>query len=93
MAVELVQLSLQGTRAVGELLEGVRKFIVALKGALADGWQPGKDLPVVLTSALADLVPVLNRIEKLGEEAKGNTVEFVNAVFVKASAIAKELLK
>lgn len=62
-----------------ELGQGIKKFIRDIKGALADGWQPGNDLPVILAATLADLIPALQGVEKLGSEIKENESAFISA--------------
>lgn len=71
--------SVEVTKEAHELVEGVVKFLGDLKGALADGWQPGKDLPVLLQATIADLVPAVQGVEKLGVESKEDEEAFVTA--------------
>lgn len=39
-------------------------FVFQIRKALADGWQPGQDLPVVLSATMADLIPGIQEAEK-----------------------------
>src|SRR6478752_5205673 len=52
-----------------ELKDGLVKFVAAVKKSLDDGFQPGQDLPAMLTSAMTDLVPAVYGVQKLPEEA------------------------
>jgi hypothetical protein len=45
-------------------------FVVAVQTATADGWQPGQDLPAILTPAVGELAPVLSDLSGIVEEAK-----------------------
>lgn len=62
-----------------ELAQGVVKMLSAVKGALADGWQPGQDLPVVVSAVIADLVPAVQGMDQVGVESKEDEKAFVNA--------------
>lgn len=50
------------------VLCGFAAFAGQIHKALADGWQPGTDLPVILTSAIQDLAPVLKDVVSVREE-------------------------
>lgn len=76
-----------------ELGEGLKKFVLSIKGALADGWQPGQDIPVVLTAALSDLVPAVQGVEKVKEEVKEDLEAFVSALVLPAKEMAFALAK
>ena len=69
------------------------KFVVAAKGALADGWQPGSDLPVILSSAIADLAPVLGKVGSLPAEFEADKVGFVKGINVALFDLVDVLLK
>lgn len=66
-----------------ELAAGLEKFVKACKVALADGFQPGTDLPPVLTSAMNDLFPAIQGAELVKEELKAMPAETIY-VFGKA---------
>lgn len=77
--METIQKTVAVSKETAELLEGLTKFAVAVKAALKDGWQPGADLPVILTSALGDLAPALQGMESVPAEVK-QSKEFAAAV-------------
>jgi hypothetical protein len=54
-------------------------FIAAVKQALADGWQPGTDLPVILTAILTDIVPIISNLNQLGPEKADNMKAFITS--------------
>lgn len=74
-----IQVSVDVTKEAYELGQGLVQFSSHLRAALLDGWQPGKDLPVVLSAALADLVPAFQGVEALGVESKESEEAFVTA--------------
>lgn len=62
-----------------ELFSCFPKVCVALKSALADGWQPGQDLPAVVMSAVMEFAVGLQGVQKLPEEAKADAPAFAKA--------------
>lgn len=79
--MQTVKRELECAKEAVELGEGVSKFVLALKKALEDGWQLDQDLPVIIQSAMADLIPSIEGMEEIGAET-ANTQAFVNAVYV-----------
>ena len=71
---------------------GLDCFVGALKKALSDGWQTGEDLPVVLSSAMADLLPALQGVEGVVDELKEDKEAFFTAVGLGAKKIAARFL-
>lgn len=51
-------------------LKDVVDFVAAVQKALADGWQPGQDLPAILTAAVAELAPALGELGAIVDEVK-----------------------
>lgn len=84
-----LEIKVKVTKEAYELGQGVFLFIKHMKAALADGWQPGKDIPVVLQAALADLVPAMQGVDQLGAEKDANKTAFVNAFVQSAFDIMK----
>lgn len=70
------------TKEAYELGQGLAKFLKATKQALADGWQPGQDLPVLMAAAVTELVPALQGVEQLDDEAKADKQAFTMALVV-----------
>ena len=89
---ELKTVEVQVSKEAHELGEGLQKFVSSTRQALADGWQPGQDLPVVLASALEHLIPAIQGAEKIGAEA-ANKQAFANAVYLSLSPIAFDFVK
>jgi len=76
-----------------ELGIGMSSFVGSVKQALADGWQPGQDLPVIITSAVTDLVPSIQGVDQMDDEAKENPIAFANAIAVSLSKAAEHFVK
>mgnify|MGYP001585275655 CR=1 FL=1 len=75
-----------------ELGQGINKFVGTLKKALADGFQVGQDLPIIVTSAIAELVPSLQGMEQIPVEAKEDLPSFMKGLTLSAEELAFSLL-
>lgn len=71
-----------------ELSQALVKFTGAIKQALADGWQPGSDIPLILSAAFVDLVPVIKDIGAFPDEIKEDKVAFAMSWVLSAKDFA-----
>lgn len=78
--MEKVKVEIELPKEAYELAKGLGLFAAAVKKAMADGWQVGSDIPVIISSAVTDLVPALNGIDKLDDEAKADPIGLGQAV-------------
>lgn len=88
-----MEVSVKVTKEAYELSVGLKKFVLDVKQALSDGWQPGQDLPVVMQAAVMDLVPAVQGLESLGAEQKEDLEAFVTALSLPMKELAFSLLK
>lgn len=86
-----MKVELECAKETLELCQGLAKFAAAVKQALADGWQPGTDLPALITATVADLVPALQGVDQLPAEVAASP-EFVNALYAGLSPIVFQFL-
>lgn len=77
--MSVVPVEVQVSQQTYETLKGLAKFIAAVKGPLSDGFQIS-DLPVLISAAVADLVPALNGSDKISSEYAEDPAAFVRAV-------------
>lgn len=89
----VIQTSQNVTKEAFELSSGLKKFVLDIKKALADGWQPGTDLPVVMQAAIMDLVPAVQGLENLGAEKKEDSEAFVTGLLLPMKELGFALLK
>jgi hypothetical protein len=89
---EKVIVQLEVSKETHELAVGLGKVVDAVKGALADGWQAGTDLPVVLTTVIADLIPAIQGVEKLKEEVV-DVEQFAGALYAGIAPSVFKLIK
>jgi len=67
------------SKEMNELLVGVADVVGAVKQAMADGWQPGQDLPVIVMSAIAILPPAIQGVDQIKGEFAEDKAAFVAA--------------
>lgn len=75
-----------------ELSSGLKKAIEDVQKALADGWQPGQDLPVMLQALMMDIVPAVQGVDKMGAEMVEDTEAFVTAFLLPFKSLAFDLI-
>lgn len=89
----VVQKTCTVTKEADELASALVKMVEAIKVALADGWQAGTDIPVIVTQALAVLGPAVDGMDKLGAEKDEDLAAFVRAFGISAMDLAALFLK
>lgn len=75
---------------VGQCLVSI---VSKAKAALADGFQPGQDIPVILAGSVADLLKIIGDMGSLPAESKENAGAFRKALVLSADDIAGVLLE
>lgn len=91
--MEKVQKTLELPKAASDLGDGLVAFASVAKQALADGWQPGQDLPVLVSAAVANLIKPLGELKDLGLEAHEDVLSVAQALSFSGLEIAKLLKK
>ncbi len=86
METTTVQVTLP--KEAAELAEGIGKFVLAVREATKDGFQVGQDLPVLITSAMADLIPAIQGAEKIGAEFQLSKAGVVMAFALTGAKVA-----
>lgn len=90
--MEKVKVELECSKETYELGKGLADFVSAVKVALADGWQLGSDIPVVISSALSTLVPAVDGVTKVKAELEEDKKAFINAAVATGAAIMNAVL-
>lgn len=91
--MELKKVEVEVTREAHELGEAIAKIVLATKQALADGFQPGMDLPAVVMVAFNELPKAIDGLDKLDDEAKGSIKAFSLALALPVMDAVESLLK
>lgn len=87
--MQTVSVSVAVSKEAYELGQGLVKFASALKGALANGFQPGQDIPVVVAAAITELIPAMDGVQLLSDEVKQDPVAFASAFALSAKDLVK----
>ena len=85
-----IQVTLEASKELSELGQGLAKFLAAVKLATANGFQAA-DLPPLISAAVAELVPAVQGVTLIADEAKDKKA-FANAIAVLGAAVAGALL-
>ena len=88
-----VTVSVEVSKEAHELAQGVCEMVLAVKAAMADGWQTGQDVPVLITAALTTLAPAITGVEQLGDELKEDPAAFASAIALPVGEMVSALLK
>lgn len=88
-----MDVQVQVEKEMHELMQALHGIVKATKQALADGFQPGMDIPQVVMAAVGVLPAAIQGLDSLPANAKANPVAFMNAAGLGASAIAGEFIK
>ena len=67
---EKLQVQVEVSKEAYELGQALVSLVKAVKVAVADGFQVGQDVPVIVMAAMAELPKGIEGIQKLGEESK-----------------------
>lgn len=92
LPVSTLKIEVSCSKETYELGKGVAEFIGAIKVALADGWQLGNDMPVIVSAALATLVPAVDGVTKVKEELAQDKKAFLNAASLTGAAVLSAIL-
>lgn len=58
-------------KEITEVGDAIKSILEATALALKDGWQPGQDLPAILSAAFTGMVVAVGGIQNIPEEFKG----------------------
>ena len=91
--MEKIEVKLQVTKEAHELAMAVVEVIKGVKLALADGFQPGQDIPAIILGSLNHLMKGIEGADKLPKEALEDLGPFISAWMVGGAEIAQVFLK
>ena len=90
---EFINVEVKVAKETHEAVSGLVKFVAAAKGAADDGWNAGDDIPVVLNSLMAELIPALQGVTLIPDEFADHPSEFVAALTASIPELAAIFLK
>lgn len=65
-----MEIKFEAPDASAEFADKLASFVAAGKHAFENGWQAGEDVPVLLASALTDLIPAIGKLSAVSEDLK-----------------------
>jgi len=75
MTVELVNITTKGTKEIHEVGLCFKAVMTETKKALADGWQPGTDMPAILVGSIGSLTTAIAGANGIVDEGKEEPVK------------------
>ena len=78
--MESVEMKMEVPKECYELGLAVKKLLIEVKKANADGFQAAQDIPQIILASLQDLMKGIEGVDKVGAEYKEAPVEAVMAV-------------
>ena len=88
-----VEVTSEVSKELYELVDALGQMALAVKAALADGWQVGTDLPVLVAAAMSTLGPAVEGVDKITDEVAEDLGASVLALAVPLAKLLPELLK
>ena len=86
-----ITVQIECSKELTELGDGLAKFIKVLRREAADGID-FTDIPAILSSAMADLVPALDGVENIKDELFQDRSSFINASSVSGAKIINAVI-
>lgn len=76
-----------------EVLAHAAKIVAAIKAALADGFQPGQDLPVGVVAAVAEFPAIVQNAQNVTKDFAEDKVLFIKGANLGAYEVIDALVK
>lgn len=87
------QITVEVSNSAYNVIEAFKGVVESTKKALADGFQPGQDVPVILGQNLTNLLTAIGEAKNLPAESKEDIEAFLKAFTVGGTEIAGLFLK
>jgi hypothetical protein len=76
----LMDVSRSVSKETYEMGQALASLVGAIKKALEDGWQPGQDIPVIISAMIAELGKITKGLQGARSEMEAYPAEFHAAV-------------
>lgn len=93
MSVVLKDKTVKVTKEADEMAESIVSLVESSKKHVADGFQAGTDLPVILMENMQSMLVGIDGMEKMGAESKEQLIPFITAWNLAGLKIAELFLK
>lgn len=82
------ELTVEVSKETHELAIALVGIAAATKKALADGFQPGQDIPAIVTEAWAKLPEAIQGMDQVDDEFKESKSAFIKAIGLASADLA-----
>lgn len=86
------QISVEIEKSGYDLLAHMGKLVMAVKAAMADGFQPGTDIPVIVASLVVELPTLVAAIPQVGPEFSEDKIAFIKGANIGLYEMVEPLL-
>ena len=80
----MIKIEVEVGKETYELTTGVVNFLRDVKKAIDNGYQPDQDFPVMLMSAVNNLIPAVQGMDQVDDEMRANKKAFVISMGIMA---------
>ncbi len=87
-----VTVSVEVSKSADAIGRGLVDIVRAAKAALADGWQPGQDVPSVLMTSAKDMLSIVSALGQVPADVAEDKVAFLQGMELHAAEVAKLFL-
>jgi len=91
--METVKMEIESPKEITEVGIALGEMLKAMQIALKDGFQPGTDIPVIITSAIAHLGTAITGVQNIPDEFEVDPVMSVMGPLNPVALGIKEMLK
>jgi len=91
--MQTIETKLSTPKEVTEVGLALKQILEATAVALGDGFQPGNDIPVIMSSAFGSLVNAISGIQEIGAEVKESPLLSILGAIIPVAEGIEALLK
>jgi hypothetical protein len=91
--MEMKVIQVEVPAAVEKFSAELSNFVMAVEKALSDGWQPGQDIPAIISSSIQDLVPAISDLKGAGDDLKAAPYASAKAMSIHMTDMVEALIE
>ena len=91
----MMKIEVEVNKSAYEFSQGLSKFVVVMMNEIKDngGWSVTDDMPAIIASSVADLLPNMANVLTLGEEYAKDKKAFIQAMVIGMAEMAEIFTK
>lgn len=87
-----VTVQVEISKSADTIGHGLYNLVVAAKNAMADGWQPGRDVPALVMAAAGELMTIVGAIGSIPGDVTEDKIAFLQGLELHGAKMAKLFL-